>query len=517
MSEGNGEHLPAGWTTARVGDLVELVNGYAFKPAHWKETGLPIVRIQNLNDPDAPFNRCPDKLPEKIVINDGDLLFAWSGTPGTSFGAHIWNRGKAYLNQHIFKVTFDESRTDKRFLQLAINQNLTEYIRAAHGGAGLAHITKGKFEGSTLLLPPLGEQRRIVEKIDELFSDLDKGAALLKRVRLNFDRYRASVLKAAVEGKLTAKWRRNRADVEPASELLKRILEERRRRWEESQLAKFEQAKKQPSKNWKERYEEPESPRNGELPPLPEGWCWATIDQCITEAICNGISVKGSLEPPGVPALRLSAMSDAGFDYEEIRYIPIDESTSEDLAVREGDFFVSRGNGSIRLVGRGTVAQPAPRVIVFPDTMMRVRFHRTMLQSGWIPAIWASSLVRRQIEGRVKTTAGIWKIAQPQLASICVPLPPLVEQHELVRLLRAAADGCHRLGDLIHRNEARAGSLKQSILRRAFSGRLVPQDPTEEPVSLNSADPTAERNSRQSRRRREAEKVGAPLFSGPER
>ena len=270
--------IPPGWALARVDELVTLVNGFAFKPTHWKGTGLPIVRIQNLNDPEAEFNFCPDNIPEKFHIKSGDLLFAWSGTPGTSFGAHIWHGDVALLNQHIFNVIFDRRRIDSRFLRLAINHNLAEYIRQAHGGAGLAHITKGRFEASQLLLAPLNEQRRIVAKIEELFSELDAGVAALERAKANLKRYRASVLKAAVDGSLTAEWRAKHPEIEPASKLLERILAERRRKWEADQLAKFKAAGKEPPKNWRAKYAEPSPPDTSNLPELPESWCWATLD-----------------------------------------------------------------------------------------------------------------------------------------------------------------------------------------------------------------------------------------------
>src|SRR5262249_7971989 len=142
------DNLPEGWVSREAGELMKLVNGYPFKPAQWNKNGLPIIRIQNLNNPDASFNYCPDGIPEKFRVRRGDLLFAWSGTPGTSFGAHIWGGSEAWLNQHIFRVEFNEDLLDKQFLRHAINQNLNDYIHQAHGGAGLAHITKAKFESS---------------------------------------------------------------------------------------------------------------------------------------------------------------------------------------------------------------------------------------------------------------------------------------------------------------------------------------------------------------------------------
>src|SRR5262249_52947193 len=123
------------------------------------------------------------------------------------------------------------------------------------------------------------EQRRIAEKIEELFSDLDAGVVALERAKANLKRYRASVLKAAVEGSLTAEWRATHPKVEPASKLLERILAERRRKWEADQLAKFAASGKQPPKNWPAKYVEPALVDTSALPDLPDGWCWSTLPQ----------------------------------------------------------------------------------------------------------------------------------------------------------------------------------------------------------------------------------------------
>ena len=171
--------LPEGWAVAPVGDILGLVNGCPFKPSHWKKSGLPIIRIQNLNNPNASFNYCTDEMPEKFRVRNGDLLFAWSGTPGTSFGAHVWDGGDAWLNQHIFRVEFNKHHFDRTFLKYSINRNLAEYIEQAHGGAGLAHITKGMFEKSLLPIAPLAEQCRIVAKLEVV---LGKVASLANAV-----------------------------------------------------------------------------------------------------------------------------------------------------------------------------------------------------------------------------------------------------------------------------------------------------------------------------------------------
>ena len=243
----------------RVGDVLNLINGRAFKSTEWTKTGVPIVRIQNLNNPDAAFNYYQGDLPSKFLLRHGDLLFAWSGTPGTSFGAHIWRGEKAWLNQHIFKVKFEESQFDKRFLQLAINQNLADYISSAHGGAGLAHITKAKFEESELVCPLLHEQQRIVAELEKQFTRLEAGVASLKQVQAALKRYRVSVLKAACEGRLV----RTEAELarddsrcyEPGSTLLTRLLEQRRESW-----------------HGRGKYAEPAAADLSDLTALPQGW-----------------------------------------------------------------------------------------------------------------------------------------------------------------------------------------------------------------------------------------------------
>jgi type I restriction enzyme S subunit len=184
---------PEGWTRCTIGSLCKLLNGRAFKPTDWTDTGLPIVRIQNLNNHEAPFNRFNGEVRHRFLIDSGALLFARSGTPGTSFGSHIWNRGPAVLNQHIFNVIFDETKIDKDFFRFAINQKLDELIDKAHGGVGLRHVTKGKFEATEIDLPPLDDQRILVAKIDSLLKRLEAAKADLDRIPRLIERYKQAI------------------------------------------------------------------------------------------------------------------------------------------------------------------------------------------------------------------------------------------------------------------------------------------------------------------------------------
>ncbi|MCK6435929.1 restriction endonuclease subunit S [Rivihabitans pingtungensis] len=151
----------------KLGAICDFVNGKAFNANDWEESGVPIIRIQNLNDESKSFNYCIKSIEEKYKVKNGDLLFSWSGTPGTSFGAFMWTRGDAYLNQHIFNVKIDSEVVDKRFLYHSLNASIHLMIDQAHGGVGLQHITKKKLEGIEINLPPLEEQKRIAAILDK--------------------------------------------------------------------------------------------------------------------------------------------------------------------------------------------------------------------------------------------------------------------------------------------------------------------------------------------------------------
>src|SRR5690606_24030311 len=136
--------VPHGWAWVRIGEAMNLVNGRAFKPTDWSTTGLPIFRTQHLKNPAATFNYCDFAVAEKFYIDNEELLLSWSGTPGTSFGAFVWRRGRAVLNQHIFRCELYGEAYLNDFARLAINGRLDEMIAQAHGGVGLQHVTKGK-------------------------------------------------------------------------------------------------------------------------------------------------------------------------------------------------------------------------------------------------------------------------------------------------------------------------------------------------------------------------------------
>ena len=170
-----------------LGEVATYVNGRAFKPTEWESNGLPIIRIQNLTDENAKFNYSSTAHEDKYLIHHGDLLFAWSA----SLGAHIWHGKEAWLNQHIFHV-IPKADMDKMFLYYFLCHVVAELYAKTHG-SGMVHITKAPFMATRIPVPTLEEQKRIVARIEELFSELDNGVETLQKTKQQLAVYRQAV------------------------------------------------------------------------------------------------------------------------------------------------------------------------------------------------------------------------------------------------------------------------------------------------------------------------------------
>ena len=493
MSEVATKELPGNWVQGQIKDLVTIRNGYAFKSKDFKdEGGVPVIRQTNLSSRIVNFNK-PKYLPiefldefESYKINKGDVLIGLSGSIG-NLSRYLLD-DPALQNQRTGLLVENVPGSIKYveyYLQL-----IKEQLLDAAKGVAVQNISSKTIESWNLPIAPSEQQKRIVAKIEKLFSHIDAGIEALKKAKQLLKQYRQSVLKAAVTGELTKEWREvNKADLEPASDvhgstsavvagregaaqLLERILKERRQKWEEQQLEQFKAKGKMPKDDkWKGKYKEPKTiGADNEM--FPREWVRVSLDQILASPLINGLSVKGSDDPPGVAALKLNAISNGTLDFSKRRYLPIHESDVSNLFIKKGDVFISRGNGSLHLVGRAAIADSIEMEAIFPDTMIRARISDQYYIHDLFLLYWNSGYIRSQIESAVKTTAGIWKISQAQLKGITLPLPTLEEQREICSVASEKLSAANRLETEINSQLIKANKNKQSILASAFSGRL---------------------------------------------
>jgi len=478
--------IPANWLWVRIGDHLELINGKAFKPTDWLQTGIKIVRIQNLNRNDAPFNYCdPKNVRDRFLIGDGAFLISWSGTPGTSFGAFIWNRGPAVLNQHIFRCDFRNKAFDANFLRLAINGRLDEMIAKAHGGVGLQHITKGKLEALLIALPPLVEQHRIVAKVDKLMAlceRLEKAraereatrdrltAASIARFNVpdsatfqddarfaldalqalttcpdQIKQLRQTILNLAVRGKLVPQ---DSSEI-PASTLLCRL----------------EQGESEPRQTRRRHIREPSI--DGVPFPCPSGWEWTTVQGLVDKKreISYGV-IKLGIEPKtgGVPTLRCSDVKPGFIDLSAVRKV------SEDI---EAEYARTRLNGGEILINiRGTLGGVAQ----VPENLCGFNVAREVAVIPIAKDISADFIVYLML------SQYFWKSIQENLRGIAykglnlgilrefqVPLPPRAEQHRIVATVDELIALCNRLEARLTDTAATRSLLLDAILAQALA------------------------------------------------
>lgn len=164
---------------AKLGDVATYINGYAFKPEDWSDTGLPIIRIQDLTGNSYRANRYNGEYAPKYEVNDGDVLISWSA----SLGIYVWHGEKAVLNQHIFKVVFDKEEVCKNFFVHQVESILERAVSEAHG-ATMKHLTKPVFDALPFYLPPIEEQRKISAVLDRVSDLIAKRRQQLEKLDL---------------------------------------------------------------------------------------------------------------------------------------------------------------------------------------------------------------------------------------------------------------------------------------------------------------------------------------------
>ena len=437
------EKLPKGWEFQKIGDLSEQVNGKAFKPSDWSKKGTPIIRIQNLNNFKADFNYSEDFIDEKFHVNNGDLLFAWSGTPGTSFGAHIWNRGKAYLNQHIFKIKIKNDQLDQSYYYYALKITVEKFIVQAQGTAGLAHITKKKFENTGIPVPPIPDQQRIVAKLDALFGHLDSLREKLDGIPVLLKNFRQQVLTQAVTGELTKDWREG-----------KNLPEEDFIDLEDLEMREI-------------KYE------------IPKFWQWLPFIS-VAEVKSNLVQPNEYLEFPLIAPDNIEAGTGR----------LLNKPLVSEILPKSPKHYFSKGD----IVYSKIRPYLSKLVLADFDGLCSADMYpiSTTLNIKYLYYYMLSDVFLRYA-----TTAGersvLPKINQKELAIIPISIPSKKEQQEIVKRIEALFSLADKIESQYISLKAKIDQLPQVILAKAFRGELVEQEVkeyvVEESEGLMAAEP----------------------------
>ena len=345
-------------------------------------------------------------------------------------------------------------------------------VASLQSGSTRKRISRKNLATITLPVPPLAEQHRIVAEIEKQFTRLDASVAALKRVQANLRRYRASVLKAACAGKLVPTEaelaRAERRDYEPAVQLLERILAERRARWESQEKRRG-------------KYKEPSPPDTSSLPELPEGWVWASLALVGEVRLGRQRSPKRAKGPHMWPYLRAANVTWHGLDLSDVKEMDFSPHEYETYQLRRGDILLAEASGSADEVGKPAIWDEQIEGCCFQNTLIRVRafpatvpyLHRYLMSDARSGAL-----------GRAARGVGIHHLGAQRAESWAVALPPLAEQRRIAAEIERRLSVIQQTEATVEANLTRAERLRQSILKRAFEGKLVPQDPNDEPASV---------------------------------
>ena len=388
-----------------------------------------------------------------------------------------------------FHVLRPASGIDPRFVYHTVSSREFRF-HAEHnmaGAVGQKRVPTSILQEHQLGLPPTQEQRRIVERIEALFEDIDRGVKSLKAAKNGIALYRQSLLKSAFDGRLTADWRAQNPDhLEGPDALLAHIRKEREAR-DQVALEEWEQAVAE----WRKAGENGKRPQKPKRPrPIPvklmeicpHGWMTVPLGLAIVDPI-YGTSKKCGYSLGTTGVLRIPNIGLGHIDPSDLKSANFDENESEKYSLQEGDVLIVRSNGSLSIVGKPAIVLRQHTDYIFAGYLIRIRPISGSICPKYLLYLMMEPNVRAQIEAKAKSTSGVNNISAKELQELNVPICSTAEQTEIIRILEARFEAAELLDMEIDASLARADALRQSILKKAFVGQLVLQDPDEEPAS----------------------------------
>lgn len=470
--------LPANWVSTRLGELFNFEYGKSLIKTSRVDVGIyPVFGSSGLVD-----------MHNQYIVEGPSIIIGRKGAVGS---VH-------YSDKNCWPIDTTYFIRENKKLNLKFSYYLFQKLNLAklEASTAIPGLNRNLAYDEIIKLPPLNEQQRIVAKIEELFSELNQGIADLKTAQAQLKIYRQALLKHAFEGKLTAEWRAQNADkLESASALQQRIQYAREQRYQQ-QLAEWQANGKQGSKPKAPKPITPISKEElEELPELPEGWGWTRlIESCAEVVDCHNKTAP--YQSSGIPLIRTPSIRNMRVNFDEsIRYVSEETYNfwSKRCPPQSGDILFTREApmGEAGIVPKGkTVCMGQRMMLLRPSKNLDASF---LLFSTQSPLF-------KKISEKVAVGTGVKHLRVGDVEKLIFPICSLEEQKEIAKNLELSFLEIDQLDQTITTSLQQAEALRQSILKKAFSGELVPQDPNDEPAAALLARIQAEKGKRDVRR-----------------
>jgi len=429
--------LPQGWVECEISDIADVLGGKRLPKGHSltkQKTSFPYIRVTNFqNNTVNPENLqfLDEKTHEKIkkyVISTNDLYISIAGSIG-KVGVIPSNLNGANLTENAAKICNIE--IEKKFLHYELNSPLCQHqISKLITSTNQGKLALFRIREIQIRIPSTYEQKRIVSKIEELFSKIESAKQSLEHTKLQLGQYRASLLKSAFEGKLTEQWRK-------------------------------------------------ENKINENYDNNPLG------DLIIFSK--NGFTGKPNELKKGTPRLGIETITQSNSIYIDEgmhKFIEIPKSKIETYRAKIGDLFVCRQNGNQNYVGKCAVFKEIISPMIFSDSLIQFRINTKLMSSTYLAFFLNSHLGRRQIEKFCSTTAGNFSINGINFKKTMIQYPSLLEQEQIVSIIEQGFSLIENTTQMVNSTLQQLQTIKMSVLKQAFEGKLVPQDPNDEPASV---------------------------------
>ena len=481
MTEQN-QSLPEGWFETNLGQIIVLLKEKV-NPLELDE--IPYISLEHIESGTCRINGhgwAKDVKSTKSVFQAGQILYG---------------RLRPYLNK-VFKPDFSgicstdilvlkgTGAIDNDFLLRFLSQNsVVQYATSRSSGINLPRVSFTALTELPINLPPLNEQKRIANQINLLKEKSSSARKALEATPPLLEKFRQSVLASAFRGDLTADWRAQNPDIEPAEKLLERIRKERRKRWEEDELAKMKAKGKTPKDDkWKKKYKEPEPVDNIDLPELPEGWCWGPLE--ILGIHQSGIAYKSKdFTNSGIQVIKLGNLYQGRFDLSrDPTFLPQDHPAVFEGLLHQGDLIISQtGTRFKRDYGNFVIIPDDADKLVLNQRLLRVRLVESSL-AKWVLYTTRLTFYRDYFFSRETGGVNQGNVGVEGVMRGPIPFAPYQEMKVILRQIEDITKYTENI-EAISRKEIRnLSQLDQSTLSKAFRGELVSQDPNDEPASV---------------------------------